>query len=148
MKYAFLTTLVIALVAFMTPGKESKAEEGHAMKIRFVIGSTTLPATLDDSTAGRDFFSMLPLTLPMKDFAGREKISGSLSKVLDQRGAPAGHDPSVGDITYYAPWGNLALFYRDASYAKGLVRLGQFDGDIAALGAQKHDFELRIEAVQ
>jgi len=34
MKYAFLTTLVIALVAFMTPGKESKAEEGHAMKIR------------------------------------------------------------------------------------------------------------------
>ena len=74
----------------------------------------------------------------MKDFAGREKISGSLSKVLDQRGAPAGHDPSVGDITYYAPWGNLALFYRDASYAKGLVRLGRFDGDIAALGAQKH----------
>lgn len=148
MKHAVLATLVIALVAFMTMGKESKAEERRAMQIRFVIGSTILPATLDDSAAGRDFLSMLPLTLPMKDFAGREKISGSLSKVLDQRDAPAGYDPSVGDITYYAPWGNLALFYRDASYAKGLVRLGQFEGDIAALGAQKHDFELRIEAVK
>jgi hypothetical protein len=148
MKHAVLTTLVIAIVALVTLGKESKAEEGHAMKIRFVIGSTTLPATLDDSAAGRDFFSMLPLTLPMKDFAGREKISGSLSKVLDQRGAAAGYDPSVGDITYYAPWANLALFYREASYAKGLVRLGQFDGDIATLGSQKHDFEVRIEAVE
>jgi len=67
---------------------------------------------------------MLPLTLPMKDFAGREKISGSLSKVLDQRGAPAGHDPSVGDITYYAPWGNLALFYRDGQLRQGIGSAG------------------------
>ncbi|MEH7502625.1 cyclophilin-like fold protein [Neobacillus drentensis] len=22
-------------------------------------------------------------------------------------------DPSVGDFTYYSPWGNLAIFYRD-----------------------------------
>lgn len=28
----------------------------------------------------------------MEDFAGREKSSGSLSKVLDQHGASAGHD--------------------------------------------------------
>lgn len=148
MKQAVLTTLVLALFACMALGKGAKAEEGHAMKIRFVIGSTTLPATLDDNAAGRDFLSMLPLTLSMKDFAGREKISGNLAKVLDQKGAPAGYDPSVGDITYYAPWGNLALFYRDASYAKGLVRLGQFDGAIAALGAQQQDFKVRIEAVE
>ncbi len=148
MKYAVLTILVIALVACMAVGKESKAEEGRAMKVRFVIGSTTLLATLDDNAAGRDFFAMLPLTLSMKDFAGREKISGSLSKVLDQHGAPAGYDPSVGDITYYAPWGNLALFYRDASYAKGLVRLGQFDGGVEALGTQRGDFKLRIETVE
>lgn len=148
MKHAVLTTLVIALVACMAMGQEAQAEEGGTMKIRFVIGSTTLPATLDDSAAGRDFLAMLPLTLPLKDFAGREKISGSLSRVLDRHGAPAGYDPSVGDITYYAPWGNLALFYRDADYAKGLVRLGRFDGDIAALGAQTRDFEVRIEAVE
>jgi len=118
------------------------------MKVRFIIGSKTLMATLDDSAASRDFVSMLPLTLSMKDFAGREKISGDLPKILDQRGAPKGYDPSVGDITYYAPWGNLALFYRDASYAKGLVRLGQFDGGVETLGAQEGDFKLRIETVE
>ena len=108
------------------------------MKIRFVVGATTLPATLDDSAAGRDFFAMLPLTLSMKDFAGREKISGSLSKTLDQRGAPAGYDPSVGDITYYAPWGNLALFYKGGDDAGGLIYLGKFEGDFQALVTANH----------
>ncbi|GAA4730631.1 hypothetical protein GCM10023216_23110 [Isoptericola chiayiensis] len=28
---------------------------------------------------------------------------------------------------YYAPWGNLAIFYRDFGHAPGLVRLGAFD---------------------
>jgi hypothetical protein len=45
----------------------------------------------------------------------------------------------VGDITYYAPWGNLAIFYRDFGYSPGLVRLGHIgrtgpwpDEDVAA----------------
>jgi hypothetical protein len=37
---------------------------------------------------------------------------------------PAGYDPSVGELTLYAPWGNLAFFYRDHGYARGLVPLG------------------------
>ena len=39
----------------------------------------------------------------------------------------------MGDITYYAPWGNLAIFYKDFGYAKGLVKLGSFDSGIEAL---------------
>jgi hypothetical protein len=44
-------------------------------------------------------------------------------------------DPSVGDIAFYAPWGNLAIFYRDAKYASGLIILGKIDGDAAAFNA-------------
>jgi hypothetical protein len=40
-------------------------------------------------------------------------------------GAPAGSDPSVGDITYYAP-GNLAIFYRDFGYSRGLFKADRF----------------------
>lgn len=39
----------------------------------------------------------------------------------------------VGDITYYAPWGNLAIFYRDFGYASRLVVLGKLDSGIEAL---------------
>jgi hypothetical protein len=68
----------------------------------------------------------LPLTLILEDYASTEKIA-YLTRKLSEEGAPAGVDPSVGDITYYAPWGNLALFYRDFRYAKGPIRLGSID---------------------
>ena len=42
-------------------------------------------------------------------------------------------DPSVGDIAYYAPWGNLAIFYKDFGYSRGLIRLGRIDSGIEVL---------------
>ena len=57
----------------------------------------------------RDFISLLPLTLTLEDYAKTEKIS-DLPRTLTKERAPAGSDPSVGDITYYSPWGNLAIF--------------------------------------
>ena len=45
----------------------------------------------------------------------------------------SGVDPGVGDITYYAPWGNLAIFDRDFGYSRGLVRLGRLDSGVESL---------------
>ena len=39
----------------------------------------------------------------------------------------------MGDVTYYAPWGNLALFHRDFEYSSGLVKLGALYSGIEAL---------------
>ncbi len=96
------------------------------MKIRLLVGDRTLTATLDDNPTSRDFLSMLPLTLKLEDYNRTEKIA-YLSRKLSEEGAAAGVDPAVGDITYYAPWGNLALFYRDFGYAKDLIKLGSID---------------------
>ena len=118
--------------------------QGNRMKIRLNVGDTVLTATLIDSKTTRDFVSLLPLTLTLKDYAGTEKI-GDLPKRLSTEGAPSGSDPSVGDITYYAPWGNLAIFYRDFGYSSGLVILGKIDTSIVALnvpGSVKVTIEL------
>jgi hypothetical protein len=64
----------------------------------------------------------------LSDFHSSEKIS-DLPRRLKVDEAPSGFDPRVGDIAYYAPWGNLALYYRDAPYAEGLVRLGSLEAD-------------------
>jgi len=85
---------------------------------------------MDNATA-RDFFALLPITLALEDHAGTEKIS-TLPRKLPTAGAPAGGDPSVGDIAYYAPWGNLAIFYKDFGYSRGLVLLGRIDSSIEA----------------
>ncbi len=101
-------------------------------KIRIMIGDTTLSATLYDNPAARDFIALLPLDLTLQDYAGTEKVS-DLPKKLSEKDAPSGFDPSVGDITYYAPWGNLAIFYKDFGYASGLISLGKIDHGIELL---------------
>jgi hypothetical protein len=102
------------------------------MKIRLTIDGKAITATLIDNPTSRDFLSLLPMTLTLEDYAATEKIS-YLPRKLSTAGAPAGIDPSVGDLTYYAPWGNLAIFYKDFGYSSGLIQLGRIDSGIEAL---------------
>ena len=102
------------------------------MKVRIDIGGTRLIASLVDTAPATDFASLLPLRLTLTDYAGTEKIS-DLPRRLTIEGAPAGVEPTTGDITYYAPWRNLAIFHRDAGYAVGLVRLGAIESGLEAL---------------
>jgi hypothetical protein len=102
------------------------------MKIRISASDVSLDVTLDDTPTARDFVRLLPLRLTLEDYASTEKIA-MLPRKLSVEGAPAGSDPEEGDFSYYAPWGNLALFYRDFGYSSGLVRLGRMQGDLGML---------------
>lgn len=102
------------------------------MKIHININGHRISATLADNATSQDFLSLLPLTLTLKDYDSTEKIS-DLPRRLSTEGAPAGVDPNIGDIAYYAPWGNLAIYYKDFGYSAGLVRLGTIDSGVEAL---------------
>lgn len=123
---ASLCALPAALLA------QSRMPSGKTMKIRIDLEGTVLTATLEDNETARGFAALLPLTLTLEDYAATEKVSDLPGK-LPTRDAPAGFDPSVGDIAYYAPWGNLALFYKDFGYSRGLVKLGALDAGADAL---------------
>ena len=107
-------------------------QEASTMKIRLTFDGKAVEATLLDNATARDFLSLLPMSLTLEDYNATEKI-GYPPRKLSTTGAPAGVDPSVGDIAYYAPWGNLALFYKDFGYSKGLIRLGRIDAGVEAL---------------
>ena len=79
---------------------------------------------LADNKTSKDLYKQLPLEVNIEDYAGLEKIFYPPNK-LSTLGAPKGYKPSKGDITYYAPWGDIAIFYKDFSYAKGLIYLGK-----------------------
>jgi hypothetical protein len=55
------------------------------------------------------------------------------------RREPSGTTAAAGDIAYYAPWGNLALFYRDFTFSEGLVRLGRLEPGAAEVLAGLED---------
>jgi hypothetical protein len=127
------TTLTLAQpVSVAMPSTSSNPQ---ALRIRITAGTQVLTATLEASPAAADFASMLPLSLTLEDYAATEKIA-YLPRKLTTAGAPPGVDPAVADIAYYSPWGNLALFYRDAPYAHGLIRLGRLDGGVSTLQGQ------------
>ena len=121
-------------------------QQVSTMKIRMDVEGTAITATLVDNETSRDFVSLLPLTLTLEDYAETEKIS-DLPTRLSTEGAPAGSDASVGDITYYAPWGNLAIFYKDSGYARGLVQLGRIDSGVEALSGS-NPVRVKIELIE
>ena len=119
-------------------------QRARVMKIRIDIEGATIIGILEDNATARDFALLLPLTVMLEDFNGTEKIT-YLPRKLSTEGAPAGFDPSVGDISYYAPWGNLAVFYRDFRYSSGLIKLGAIESGGAALnrpGSMRATIEL------
>lgn len=66
----------------------------------------------------------------MSDHGGVEK-TGRLPSPLSLDGQPAGADPDVGDVGYYAPGNDLVLYYGDQSYYDGIVVLGRLHADAA-----------------
>ena len=69
-----------------------------------------------------------------------------LPRELSLDGAPAGHDPAAGDIGYWAPDGDLVLYYDDdAPYLDGIVRIGEFDGDMSAVERLPEGARVTIE---
>jgi len=116
----------------VTNGQPGPRQMAGSMQIRIRAGEKVLTARLEDSAAARDFAALLPLRLTLKDYASTEKVA-DLPRKIATEGTPAGIDPEVGDIAYYAPWGNLAIFYRDFGYSRGLVRLGRIETGVEAL---------------
>jgi hypothetical protein len=121
-------------------------QQVSTMKIRMDVEGTAITATLVDNETSRDFVSLLPLTLILTDYGRTEKIS-DLPRRLSTEGAPAGSDPSVGDITYYAPWGNLAIFYSDFGYSTGLVQLGKIESG-AEVFSGSNPVRVKIELIE
>lgn len=115
------------------------------MKLKISFGDMELTATLYDNPTSRDLISMLPITTVLEDYASNEKIFYPERK-LTKDGAPGGYDPSKGDITYYAPWGDVAIFYKDFNYSTGLIGLGKIDDNgiekLHSVGNQPVTFEL------
>lgn len=104
------------------------------MQVHIRTGGRSLSVILDDTAAASDFAALLPLRLELRDYGEVEKIA-DLPRHLDVAAEPAGYTPMAGDIAFYAPWGNIAIFLRKFRYSEGLVRLGRIESGLEALAA-------------
>ncbi|WP_309076150.1 cyclophilin-like fold protein [Paenarthrobacter sp.] len=113
--------------------------------VRFSTGSTSLDVTIgEDNPATRDFLSMLPLTVAVEEFAGREKIA-DLPRPLHYEGSP-GSDPENGDLIYFVPWENLGFYYNASGigFSDQTIHLGRYNATPEEL-ARFEGQEVRVE---
>jgi hypothetical protein len=129
-----------------TTNADSDARQIVGTTVRFSSNTTSVDVTIgEDNPAVRDFLSMLPLTLTVEEFAGREKIS-YLPRELRHRGSP-GSDPESGDLIYFVPWGNLGFYYNaeGIGYSDETIHLGTYDAPLDQL--ERLEGEVTVEVI-
>jgi hypothetical protein len=112
--------------------------------IRVTVGDQTFSAELYDNPTARDLLDQLPLSITMDDLNRLEK-TGPLPRALTTNGMPAGSDPEINEIGYYAPGRDLVLYYGDVGYYNGIIRIGRFEGTIDTIADQPDGVEVAVE---
>ena len=121
-------------------------DTGGKTMIKMTFAGNEIYGEILNTRSGKEFLSQLPATLKFEDYNSTEKVSYLQSK-LSGEGEPEGFTPKRGDISYYMPWGNLAIFYRDFRYSRSLIKIGTLN-DIDKLENMRGSFEAKIEVVE
>lgn len=78
---------------------------------------------LNDSSAANTLYEQLPLSISVENYSHNEKIFYPPDE-LDISETPLAGGPA-GTLAYYAPWGNVVLYYGECGGAGGLYALGK-----------------------
>ena len=111
-------------------GREEPVTPGiSSPNVNISVGDRTITATMEDNAAARDFLSRLPLEVTLNDYNQTTEKIFYPSPALTTVGTARGCVPISGDITIYAPWGNVAIFCKNGSRSNDLIKIGHIDGD-------------------
>ncbi len=94
-----------------------------AIKISVKANGNTTVFELNNSPAARDLYAQLPLSITVENYSDNEKIFYPPKK-LNTTDTPLADGGRAGTLAYYAPWGDVVMFYRGFSSAPGLYELG------------------------
>lgn len=95
------------------------------MKIYVKANNNTVVFKLNNSTASKELYSQLPLKIKVENYSTNEKIFYPPNK-LSTSNTPMANAKN-GTLAYYAPWGNVVMFYKDFGTGSGLFELGSVE---------------------
>ena len=103
--------------------EENSTDEEVARTISVKFGDNTVIYELNNSPAADSLYEQLPITAEAEDFSTNEKIFYP-PQALDTSGTPLAAG-GTGTLAYYAPWGDVVMFYGGFSENSSLFQLGQ-----------------------
>jgi len=126
-------SIMILAFSFISSTSAETISKEKPMRIVIEGDGKTVVFTLNDSVAASDLLDQLPLVTKLEDFGGKEKIFYPAKKLRTQ-GTPLAN-AKAGTLAYYAPWGDVVLFYEDFGAVSGLYELGKALGGAESIGS-------------
>lgn len=94
----------------------------NTMQIRVQSSGYTIIFELNNSQAATQLYNQLPLEIKVENYSNDEKIFYPPDKLSTSNTPTA--NAKYGTLAYYAPWGDVVMFYKDFGSASGLYDLG------------------------
>lgn len=111
---------------------ETEEENVETSQISVTCGDMQVVYALNDSPAAQGLLSQLPLTVEVEDFSTNEKVFYPPQE-LDTSDTPLA-EGGAGTLAYYAPWGDVVLFYDSFSANSSLFELGEAVSGVENIG--------------
>ena len=123
-----------AELGFSQPQNTTETEEENVetSQISVTCGDMQVVYELNDSPAAQSLLSQLPLTVAVEDFSTNEKVFYPPQE-LDTSDTPLA-EGGAGTLAYYAPWGDVVLFYDSFSANGSLYELGEAVSGVENIG--------------
>ena len=100
-----------------------REEKTAGTQLSVAWGENQVIYSLNDSSAAQSLLEQLPLTVAVEDYSTNEKIFYPPQE-LDTSDTPIASG-GAGTLAYYAPWGDVVMFYGDYNENPSLFELGQ-----------------------
>ena len=128
--HVFTTVLVLIVAMVLTRQSIAQTSKDElvqpkakaTMKIHITANNRITVFELNNSQAAKELYAQLPLSIKVEDYSDNEKIFYPPKK-LDTSDSPQA-DAQAGTLAYYAPWGDVVMFYDNFGSATGLYELG------------------------
>ena len=118
-----LTVLFVGFImgAFITPRAHGLPLSD--MQVKITSRGRTATFQLYDTVAAKEFYNQLPLDLELTNFRDAQWMFYPPEK-LSVTAQEAYHDGKKGELSYYEPWGDAFMLYKDFYAGDEMHRLG------------------------
>lgn len=117
--------------------------ESMAMSIGIEVNGQSFVQELPDNDGARQFAQALPVTVTFENYGSTERIAYLPQKLPSSSNVSC--NPKRRDLTYYVPWGNLAVFTKDFRHSSGLLYIGTLSEEVLQAIENSGDSEVTFK---
>lgn len=134
---------IICLMILSISLNASDLNKDKKMKISVESNGNTTVYELNNSQASKELLEQLPMTIKVENYSHDEKIFYPPTK-LSTASTPLASNAVAGTLAYYAPWGDVVMFYKNFGSASGLYELGKVVSGKEYISSMSGVIEIKI----